>query len=273
MSTVASEDVRSFWDKNPLCAAQIPHPLGSREYFEHFDALREAIDSPAEAAAIHEFANFAGKRVLEVGCGNGYVLSRYAAAGAEVDGIDITPTAVDLCRRRFALAGLRGSFREADAEHLPFPDDSFDCVCSMGVLHHVPNTARAVAEIRRVLKPGGRLIVMFYHRGSALYQVNYRLRSWLTGKPRRQLVNEYDGVGNPKGDVYSRAELAELLAGFADLEMRARHLEGHMLVPKLGRLFPTALLRPLAGWWGFNLYAKGRKPAALEDHARRRLAS
>jgi ubiquinone/menaquinone biosynthesis C-methylase UbiE len=259
MPAVTTEQVRSFWDQNPLCAASIPHPLGSREYFEQFDRLREAIDSPAEAAQIHEVASFAGKRVLDVGCGNGYVLSHYARHGAEVYGIDITPTAVRLCQQRFAYRSLTGHFQEADAEHLPFPDNEFDCVCSMGVLHHVPDPARAVAEIHRVLKPGGRLIVMFYHKHSALYRVNFRLRRFMTGKSIRQLVNEYDGPGNPKGDVYSREDLARLLNRFTDLEMRARFLEGFMVLPKVGRLLPRVLLKPFERYWGFNLYAKARK--------------
>jgi SAM-dependent methyltransferase len=259
MPAVTTDQVRSYWDQNPLCAASIPHPLGSREYFAHFDRLREAIDSPAEAAEIHEFAAFAGKRVLDVGCGNGYVLSHYARHGAEVDGIDITPTAVRLCQQRFAFLGLHGQFQEADAEHLPFPDAHFDCVCSMGVLHHVPDPPRAVAEIHRVLKPGGRLIVMFYHKHSALYALNFRLRRLVTGKSIRQIVNEYDGPGNPKGDVYSRADLARLLTPFTDVQMRARFLEGFMVVPKVGRLLPRMLLKPFERYWGFNLYAKARK--------------
>ncbi|MBI2807930.1 MAG: class I SAM-dependent methyltransferase [Planctomycetes bacterium] len=259
MEKVATSDVRSFWDQNPLCATQIPHPLGSKEYFEYFDDLRERIDSLVEASVIHEFAAFGGKRGLEVGCGNGYVLSRYAQHGAEVDGVDITPTAVDLCRQRFTHMNLAGAFREADAEQLPFADATFDCVCSMGVLHHVSDTARAVAEIHRVLKPGGRLIVMFYHRNSAPYHVNLRLRAWTTSKTQRQLVNEFDGVGNPKGEAYTRAELTQLLGSFENPEMRVRFLERHMLLPKVGKFIPRFLLRPLEGIWGFNLYAKGRK--------------
>jgi ubiquinone/menaquinone biosynthesis C-methylase UbiE len=260
MPAVTSEQVRAFWDRNPLCAQSIPHPLGSRAYFEHFDRLREAIDSPVEATQIHEFAAFAGKRVLDVGSGNGYVLSHYARHSAEVHGIDITPTAVKLCRQRFAIAGLTGTFHEADAEHLPFADDFFDCACSMGVLHHVPNPPGAIAEIYRVLKPGGRLIVMFYHKNSALFGINFRLRQLLTGKSRPQLVNEYDGAGNPKGEVYTKAELAHLLRQFTDLEMRVRFLEGFMVAPKVGRLLPRVLLKPLEPFWGFNLYAKAFKP-------------
>jgi hypothetical protein len=100
---------------------------------------------------------------------------------------------------------------------------------------------------------------MFYHKHSALYAVNFRLRRLVTGKSVGQLVNEYDGAGNPKGEVYSRSDLARLLHQFNDLEMRARFLEGFMVLPKVGRLLPRMLLKPFERYWGFNLYAKARK--------------
>jgi len=254
------EDVRSYWDSNPLSAAAIPHPLFTPEYFEHYDRLREANESLAFSYDLHEYRRFAGKKVLDVGCGNGYVLSKYAREGADAYGVDLTPTAVRLCERRFELLGLDGTFAVASAEALPFEDETFDCVCSMGVVHHTPDTPRAVAEIHRVLKPGGRLILMVYHRDSALYRLNFRIQSLLTGKTRAQLVNEVDGVGNPKGDVYSRAELKRLLTRFDDVELSVGLLQGWMLAPRLTRRVPDRLLRPLASRWGWFLYAKANKP-------------
>src|SRR5215213_10298160 len=102
------EDVRSFWDANPLCAAAIPHPLGTAQYFANYDALREANESLDFSYQLHEYRQFAGKKVLDVGSGNGYVLSKYAREGAEVYGVDLTPTAIDLCQERFKLLGLHG---------------------------------------------------------------------------------------------------------------------------------------------------------------------
>jgi len=152
---------------------------------------------------------------------------------------------------------LPGEFVVGSAEDLPFPSDAFDAVCSMGVLHHTPDTAGAVAEVKRVLKPGGRLIVMFYHRNSAVYR-RLQLRSRLGRRPLQELVNEVDGVGNPKGDVYSRAELRALLAGFSDVECSVGLLQG---LPIRGHRFPPqAALRPFASRWGWFLYAKARKP-------------
>ncbi len=258
MKDATIEKVRSFWDANPLCAAGIPHPPGTREFYEAFDRLREANESLEFSEALHEFKAFSGKKVLDVGCGNGYVLSRYARAGADVQGVDITPKAIELSRRRFELQGLKGRFDEANAEALPFADATFDLVCSMGVLHHTPDTAKAVAEIHRVLKPGGRLIVMFYHRNSVLYRLMMPVLSWKTGKSIEQQVDEVDGIGNPKGDVYSKNELRRLLKDFDRLELFAGWLEkGH--IPVVGRWAPSILVRWLAHHWGWFLYAKALK--------------
>lgn len=79
-----------------------------------------------------------------------------------------------------------------NAEELPFKGETFDCACSMGVLHHTPSPSKAVEEIFRVLKPGGRLVVMCYHRNSALYRLTFPYLSLVTGKSLRQLVYEMD---------------------------------------------------------------------------------
>lgn len=233
---VRLQDVRSSRNAHPVSAAAIPYPLGTPEYFGYYDMLREANESIAFSYWLHGYKHLARKKVLDVGAGNGYVLSKYAQEGAEVYGIDLTETGIDLCRRRFQLLGLRGNLGIANAEELPFADDTFDCVCSMGVLHHTPDTRRAVDEIFRVLKPGGQLIAMFYHRDSIQYRLKFPLLRLLSGRTIQQQVNEVDGVGNPKGDVYSRSELKRLLNRFQNLEMFAGRL------PSVLRFMPSPLL-------------------------------
>lgn len=256
---VTTASVRRYWDEHPLCASQIPYEVGTKNWFEYYDKLREDIEPLDFSYELHEYRDFRGKKVLDVGCGNGYVLSKYAGEGADVTGIDLTPTAVNICRQRFALLGLRGDFQVADAQDLLFANDTFDCVCSMGVLHHVPDTEKAVAEIWRVLKPGGRLIVMMYHRNSVQYQLKYRLVSLVKRRSMQELVNEFDGVGNPKGDVYSKRQLRQLLGAFDDVEMRVGFLEPLMFTRRLSCLVPRFALGLLQSRVGWNLYAKGRK--------------
>jgi SAM-dependent methyltransferase len=253
------QDVRRYWERNPVAANAIPHVLGTPEYFDYYDALREANEPPAFSARLHEYAAFAGRRVLDIGSGNGYVLSRYASAGAQVCGVDLTNAAVGLCRKRFALMKLPGVFTVGNAECLPFEDETFDCVCSMGVLHHTPDTTRAVGEVFRVLRPGGRVILMFYHRNSLQYRVKFPLMRWIRGKSLQQSINEVDGVGNPKGDVYSRRELARLMAQFTNLEMFAGVLPWHF-VPRLETVVPAGVRERLERRWGWFLYVKGVRP-------------
>jgi SAM-dependent methyltransferase len=251
------DDVRSYWEEHPVAAAAVPFELGSPEYFAYYDGLREANESLEFSYQLHEYRAFAGQRVLDVGCGNGYVLSKFAREGALTSGIDLTETGIGLSRRRFELSDLPGEFVVGSAEDLPWPSDTFDCVTSMGVLHHTPDTERSVAEVYRVLKPGGRLIVMFYHRDSAVYR-RLQWRSRRTGKSLDTLVNEVDGVGNPKGDVYSKGELRALLAAFDGLVLSVGFLQG--LPVGRWRVPPKALLKPFASRWGWFLYAKGYKP-------------
>jgi ubiquinone/menaquinone biosynthesis C-methylase UbiE len=248
-------EVKGFWEDNPLSTAAINCSPGSPEFYQIYDSLREMNEPPDFAKILHEYDRFSGKRVLEVGCGNGYTLGKYARAGAEVYGIDVTETAVDISRKRFGYQKLKGDFIVGNAEALPYESDFFDCVCSMGVLHHVPDTEKAVAEIHRCLKPGGRLVVMVYHRDSIPYRFVMPLRSLFTGKSLQQLVNEVDGVGNPKGDVYSKKELKELLVHFKELEIFC----GLLQPQKLRCLLPTSIGERLGTKWGWFLYAKGYK--------------
>jgi ubiquinone/menaquinone biosynthesis C-methylase UbiE len=260
VNQVTSDEVKDFWQRNPLCANGISYPPGSPEFFTEYDAQRESIESIPYSYALHEYCSFEGKKILDVGSGNGYVLSKYATEGAHVFGIDITQAGIDLCCKRFEHLNLNGQFQVADAQALPFADNTFDCVCSMGVLHHVPDTQKALDEIYRVLKPGGRLIVMFYHRNSAKYQLKYRVWSWVTGKPMQQLVNEFDGIGNPKGSVFSKKQLNAMLAKFTDVKMEVGFLETRDIILRGARHLPKNLFTLLAPLLGWNLYAKGRKP-------------
>tara|TARA_B100001123_G_C15276301_1_gene1012296 strand:+ start:1137 stop:1886 length:750 start_codon:yes stop_codon:yes gene_type:complete len=248
--------IKEFWEEHPLCGSGIEAEPGSREFFVEYDSLRLQNEPHEFAAQLHEYSKFEGKRVLEVGCGNAYTLAKYAEHGARVCGVDLTEKAIDISRRRFVIHGLEGDFCVGNAEQLPYPDDTFDCVCSMGVLHHVSDTRSAVAEIYRCLKPGGRLIVMFYHRNSLLFRVWIPIQSRRYGKSIQQLVNQVDGAGNPKGDVYSRGELQRLLQAFDDVEMSCGCLNiGH----RYETVLPNLVRKTLARWCGWFLYATGHK--------------
>ena len=269
---VTNEAVRAFWEHHPVAAAAIAARPGTAAFFAEFDRLREADDCEPYAFSnrIHRYETARGKRVLDVGCGNGYVLSRYARHGAEVCGIDLTETAVNLSRRRFELEGLAGEFRSTDGNAIPYPDASFDIACSMGVLHHVEDPRPMLAEMRRVLRPGGRLILMLYHRRSWKYRVVLPLRRRLDpayrGKSQQEALNMNDGTDCPLAKVYDRGEVRRLLAGFGDLGFAVNQLSWKqlLLVPPLARalapLLPPASESFFARRWGWNLYVEGVRP-------------
>lgn len=253
------QDVQSFWENHPVAAAGISAEPGTADYFRAFDRLREAIEPGPVASRVYEFSAFAGKRILDVGAGNGYVMARYSRAGAHAFGVELTARGVDLCRRRFALEGIRAFVAQGDAEHLPFPDASFDAVTSMGVLHHVPHPERAIDEIHRVLKPDGRLTIMLYHRNSAMYRLRFPLVRLFTGKALAEQVNEVDGAGNPKGVVFSRREARTFVRRFSSIETYVGLLEPWMVAPGFSRVAREAWLKPLASSLGWFLYVKGRR--------------
>ena len=162
--------VRKFWEDEPCGSVHGEAPEGTREYFDQIERRRSELEP-----FIPEFADFdgaSGKALLEIGVGLGTDFVRFARAGANVTGIDLTEHGVQLVRKRLALEGLDGDVRVADAESLPFEDASFDKVYSWGVLHHTPRTEQAVQEAIRVLRPGGDLCVMLYSRHS---WVSYKL--------------------------------------------------------------------------------------------------
>ena len=156
--------VREYWNSHP-CGTQFTDvEWGSKEFFDEVERFR--YDTQPFMERIVGFKKFAGKTLLEVGCGLGTDLLEFAKGGAIVTGVDLTPQSIELVKKRFALADIPVDARVSDAEHLPFGDNSFDVVYSFGVLHHTPNTQQAIDEVYRVLKPGGKIVIMLYHKNS-----------------------------------------------------------------------------------------------------------
>lgn len=288
------ERVRDFWQANPCGTKFADAPEGTRAFYERVEAHRYEKEWHIPAAA--GFSSARGLRVLEIGCGLGTDGAGFARAGAVYTGVDLTDAAVSLARRNFELQGLKGEFRAADAEKLDFPEGSFDLVYSHGVLHHTPDTARAVREVHRVLRPGGRAVVMLYHRDSYNYRVNIsvlrragarllrhdagmRLAHLLTREPVESLrehaarlrtdSGQYltpeeflsrntDGAGNPLTRVYSRAEARELFADFAEVRL-ATHFLNKRWLPIVGGVLPRAVEARLAARWGWHLWIYATK--------------
>jgi ubiquinone/menaquinone biosynthesis C-methylase UbiE len=254
--------VREFWEAHPVAADGIPCEPGTAEFYQSFEKAREVVEPGWVQEKVYRYGSYAAQRVLDVGCGNGYVLSRYAKGRANVVGVDLTWTGVSLSGQRFRLQNLSGQFLQGNAETLPFHDESFDLVTSMGVLHHVPSMEKAINEIHRVLRPGGEFVIMVYHRNSFYNRVAFPLyrkfHSKFRGMSAEDMVRHVDGKENPLGRVYSRRSLRQQLSAFPDVNMMVASLPPES-VPKIGRYIPQKILDWASKRWGWFLYARAVK--------------
>jgi 2-polyprenyl-3-methyl-5-hydroxy-6-metoxy-1,4-benzoquinol methylase len=159
--------VRDYWNSRPCNLRHSPAPIGTREYFDQVEARKFLVEPHIPAFA--GYARWAGRRVLEIGCGIGTDTINFARAGAQVTAVDLSRRSLDLAQQRAEVFGLqdRITFIEADAERLsevvaPAP---YDLVYSFGVLHHTPKPERALAQIRRHFVGADTTFkMMVYHR-------------------------------------------------------------------------------------------------------------
>ena len=238
------------WSADPCGAVISEGEIGSRDYFERLMSARAAYAPWMDEAL--GYGGTSGLDVLDVGCGQGIDLARYALAGAHVTGIDLTPRHVVLARKHLAALGQAGTVFVADAEALPFGDRTFDRVSSNGVLHHTPDISAALSEIRRVLKHGGEARVILYNRNSFHYWLTqFAYRGILRGELLRERSMagvlssgvEYTHIGaRPLVRVYSPAQAQRLMreAGLRDVRVDVYHF-------KYGDTPLTAVAGRLAG--------------------------
>jgi ubiquinone/menaquinone biosynthesis C-methylase UbiE len=245
--------VRSFWEADPCGSKQATAPAGSPEFFAQVDARRDRLEP--FIAAFADFEGAQGQDVLEIGVGLGSDFVRFARAGARATGVDLTESAIDLVRRRFGQEGLDCELRVADAEALPFADASFDRVYSWGVLHHTPDTERAVREALRVLRPGGEACVMLYARRSWVAFGLWLRYAALRGRLRRPLADVV--AHHMESEGTKSYSVAELRAMFAPLEQLTVQ---HVATP-YDRRVAGPLARITGRWLGWFLVIKGRLPA------------
>ncbi len=245
-----TDEVRQYWERHIHDLEITAHPVGSRGFFDdldqyHFEKLHHLL-------RLVDFDGYRGKQVLEVGCGAGVDLIRFAGGGALVTGVDLAAAAIALAQANFSQQGLEGDFRVADGERLPFADDTFDLVYAHGVVQYTADPRRLVAECRRVLRPGGRAIFQVYNRVS-----------WLNGLSKLMKVGlEHDDA--PVLLKFSGGEFRRLLEGFRKIRIvperfpvKSRLHKGWKGTVYNGLFVGTfnALPRPLVRPFGWHLLA------------------
>lgn len=200
---MTTEAIRRYWNERIHDLEMTSHPVGSRAFFADLDDYR--FDKLRYLPELVDFAGFRGQRLLEIGCGIGTDLARFAGGGANVTGIDLSQTAIDLATKNFAHLGLSGDLRVADAEALPFADASFDVVYGHGVLQYAAAPERIIAEAHRVLTPGGRGIFMVYNRVSWLNALSKVMKVALEHEDapvlRKYSIGEFRALLRPFGTV------------------------------------------------------------------------
>ncbi len=256
-------EVQKQWDGNP-CGADTVQGI-DRDTLAYYRAIRNHryTEYAPWMDDIFRFDRRTNQDILEIGVGVGSDHYRWAAAGNRLTALDLSREHLRHTTQHLELEGLITSPHYGDAEDLPFDDASFDCVYSFGVLHHTPNTEAAIAEVHRVLRPGGTAIIGVYHLHSFFYWISTMLVQGVIklGWPRkgyRRLMSEieYRDASNdavPLVKVYSRRQARRLFSMFSDVRVRTCHVEASHF-SRLGRLFGSVRRATLekylsAGGW------------------------
>lgn len=241
-SSVSVNAIRHYWNAHTLGFQYVRDPgieIGAREFFDHIRPWMTPFKFPWIMKRIdREAARLRDRHLLEIGCGLGYDSLEFLKRGVRVTATDLTPRAVELARRHFQQEGVSPEeVRVENVLDLSFPDGTFDAVWANGVIHATGDTPRAVAEIHRVLKPGGRAIVShFYRRPSWMY--------WISRLGRENI--EYKEEDPPVNEFYTEREILEMFRGFRIEETAREHY----------RALPVARTG-----WKAALYTRAFRPA------------
>ena len=197
--------VEAYWDQHVDDWKIASHAPGTPEFFRETEHYR--FEKLHYLNVRVPFAAGEGKDVLEIGCGLGNDLTRFAKHGANVTGVDISSRSIALCKENFEQRGLQGKFIQMNGEDLQFEDGSFDiCYCHT-VLQFTTDPKRMTEEIHRVLRPGGQAIMMALNS-----------RSWLMFM-QRLMGTEIDYLDAPSYKLFSAAEFRQLLNPFSTIDI------------------------------------------------------
>lgn len=206
------DQIKTYWNQQPCNVKHSQKSPKTPEYWQEVTAKKYRAEPHILPFADH--VKYAGKRVLEVGCGIGTDAEQFARGGADYVGIDFSDISVDLCRKRFDVLNLPGSFLVADVENLlSYSLGEFDLVYSWGVLHHTPNIISAIEGIYDSLKPGGEFKMMVYATNSwkrILIDANF-------AQPEAQ-------NNCPLANTYSETEIRDLLWQFTNVSITQDHI-------------------------------------------------
>ena len=266
MQSKAKQRAVSQWNKTPCGSATLKNKKGTREFFEEVIRYRYEVYAPWLRKIISK-EDVKCKKLLEVGCGMGADLLEFAKKGALCTAIDLTPNHVSLAKKLFKIYGFSAKIKRGDAESLSFTDNSFDYVYSHGVIHHTPNTEKALTEIYRVLKPRGKALIMVYHKNSFAFYgkvVAYHgiLKGKFAGKGTDEILSEVieekSKNTKPLVKVYSKKTFQNMLkeSGFKISKIYTQHIMNEKRMRSIKKVLPAAAIRHLESRFGWYLIAE-----------------
>jgi ubiquinone/menaquinone biosynthesis C-methylase UbiE len=293
--TKDNAQIKQFWNEQPVGSNFVAYEQG-KAFYERYDEFRYR----TEGHILKELdaLDVKDKSVLEIGLGQGADSMQLINRGAIYHGIDLTEESVRRVKERFQLFDKH--YREvqvANAEQIPYSDNYFDLVYSHGVIHHSPRIEPIVAEIYRVLKPGGQAVIMLYHKHSYNYHISIsvlrrmglmmlvpfpflaKIVSRLTGesverinrhryhlkkeglsyfKMKNFIHRSTDGPDNVYATVWTAGTAKKLFHQFKDIRTNVHFLnERHLL--GLQYLLPGTLKKAMAHRYGWHLWIKATK--------------
>jgi ubiquinone/menaquinone biosynthesis C-methylase UbiE len=234
-------DVKKFWNIASCGEDLYLNGTDIRDAFNKQSIKRYTLEP-----YIIPFLNFPEsnkKNILEIGVGLGADHQKIAMSGLKMYGIDLTERAIKYTKERLDLFSLESELLVSDAENLPFDNDKFDYVYSWGVIHHSPNTTKAVKEIYRVLKKDGEARIMIYHKYSFVGFMLWFRYGFLRFKPFMTLNEIYAKyLESPGTKAYSYKEAKILFSDFKTLSIDTVLTHGDLLTSEAGQRHRGAFL-------------------------------
>jgi 2-polyprenyl-3-methyl-5-hydroxy-6-metoxy-1,4-benzoquinol methylase len=225
---VPIERVQEFWDARPCNIRHSPKPVGTKEYFDEVERRKYFVEPHIPPFA--EFPRWAGKRVLEIGCGIGTDTINFARGGAEVTAIDLSARSLEIARQRAEVFDLSDKIRFylGNCEELDriVPVEVYDLVYSFGVIHHTPHPDRVIECIKKYMTPDSELRLMVYSKVSyKLFWIMKEEGIWDMSRLDELIARNSEAqTGCPVTYMYTFNEVRSLLCDFEILEMRKAHI-------------------------------------------------
>lgn len=245
-ANIAQEEIdkqnQAYW--NELCGSPLAKYLG-------------VVDSSPSSLAIFDdyylnvypylkkylpASEIVGKKVLEIGLGYGTMAQYLAMHGAEYHGLDIADNAAAMARHRLQQQGLTGDVRVGSMLECPFPDNYFDMVVSIGCFHHTGSVQKCVDQAYRILKPGGKAVVMVYNKFSFRQWTRWPLNTagnllqqlmgfkYLTKRPTVAQRHAYDASVDgkqaaPETEFFSISDLKSIFADYSCIQFTRENFD------------------------------------------------